>query len=180
MTGAITAIIGHVSEAKNWRPPSLVPLAWKGIAELGHVEDGHRAVSWPQRVLTVEVLGHRARHHHRNRRSGRHGALSGFCGLWSRPAQHSLLVVAGKMPCRNMLCPRAQHNPGSRATVASTASPCLAGGYRFGLYARGKGSENRVVRERPPRIRPWPAQGGLRRRSLPGFFLAGRLGIQVA
>lgn len=52
-------------------------------------------LSWPQRVLSVEALGHRVRHHRRNRRSRHHGALSGVSRAVVPPAQHFLLVVAG-------------------------------------------------------------------------------------
>ena len=74
-------------------------------------------------------------------------SLSRFaaCG----PTSATLLArCCGEMPYHNMFCPPAQHDPGPRATVTSTASHCLAGGWRFGLYARGKWSENRIVRMR--------------------------------
>ena len=70
----------------------MVHLAWRGIAELGHFEDGHRPLSQPRRVLSSET-----------RPLGPPSTQPPFalswrvspesCGLWSRRrnTMHSLL-----------------------------------------------------------------------------------------
>ena len=92
------------------------------------------------------------------------------------PAQHFSPAVAGKMPRRNTVLRKAQHDP-----------PCQRNSRIHGKALSGRGIAIRAVRPRqglrktgragaPPRKRPWLVQAGLSERSLPGILLAGRRG----
>ena len=89
-------------------------------------------------------------------------------------AQHLPLVVAGKMPFRNTLCPKAQHDPGLPQQSHPPQGPVRQGfsdpGCTLGARAPKNGSCGRLPRKRPSLSPPSPSK-----RSLLGSHLAGRL-----
>ena len=104
---------------------SPIRLAWRGVAQLEHVKDGHRGLSRPPGAVGAQVPGERTRNH---RRSRRHRGVSPATRAVVTLAKPLRTVVAGKTSRRNTFGTQSQHVYTFSATLEAVPRPCPAAG----------------------------------------------------
>ena len=142
------------------------------LAETGStVEDGNCPRSDYDACCEVQVPGDRARRY-RDGSSHWHRALSRVAGAVVPSAKHVRPMFRGK-------CRSETRFARKRNTFGPQAKHPMSSPVRQGVSDPGCTPGTRAPKNGPcgsaPRKRPWLAQPDLSERSLPGFFLAGRL-----